>query len=84
MNKKEVIEKLSKVTNLSIEQCTMINDVLEDNFIIGKKNKEKIISDIVEKVHLDEAKAEEVYESFAGIMKDGILDKIKHPFRSQD
>lgn len=43
MNKKEVIKKLGEVTNLSEEKCIIINDILEEHFIIGKNNKEKII-----------------------------------------
>ena len=50
MNKKEVIKKLGEVTNLSEEKCVIINDILEEHFIIGKNNKEKIISDISEKL----------------------------------
>ena len=54
MNKKEVIKKLGEVTNLSEEKCIIINDILEEHFIIGKNNKEKIISDISENLRQQE------------------------------
>ena len=43
MNKSELIKALSSKIGYSVEDTTRINDVLEENFIIGKKNKEKII-----------------------------------------
>ena len=43
VNKTKFINELEKETQLSTEECLIINDVLENNFIIGKKNKNKII-----------------------------------------
>ena len=42
MNKKEVIKKLGEVTNLSEEKCIIINDILEEHFIIGSGIKDKL------------------------------------------
>lgn len=80
MNKKEVIKKLGEVTNLSEEKCIIINDILEEHFIIGKKNKEKIISDISEKLKTTREESENIYESAMSIIGSGIKDKLKHPF----
>ena len=46
MNKEKFIEELSNKTGYSKENCTIINSVLEDNFLIGKKNKDKIITSL--------------------------------------
>lgn len=83
MNKKEVIKKLGEVTNLSEEKCIIINDILEDHFIIGKKNKEKIISDISEKLKTTREESENIYELAMSIIGSGIKDKLKHPFGEQ-
>lgn len=80
MNKKEVIKKLGEVTNLSEEKCIIINDILEEHFIIGKNNKEKIISDISEKLETTREESENIYESAMSIIGSGIKDKLKHPF----
>ena len=83
MNKKEVIKKLGEVTNLSEEKCIIINDILEEHFIIGKNNKEKIISDISEKLETTIEESENIYESAMSIIGSGIKDKLKHPFGEQ-
>ncbi len=43
MNKKEFIDELSKRLSYPKEKCIMINDILESNFFISKKNKDKVI-----------------------------------------
>ena len=80
MNKKEVIKKLGEVTNLSEEKCIIINDILEEHFIIGKNNKEKIISDISEKLETTREESENIYELAMSIIGSGIKDKLKHTF----
>ena len=80
MNKKELIEKLSSKIGYSVEDTKKINNIFEENFIIGKNNKEKIISKLIEIIGINENEANKIYESFAGILKDGIIDKLKHPF----
>lgn len=47
MNKSEFIKELSKQTSYNEERCNTINNIVEDTFIIGKKNKEKIIENQV-------------------------------------
>lgn len=80
MNKSELIKALSSKIGYSVEDTTRINDVLEENFIIGKKNKEKIISRLMEVIKIDEVEANRIYNSFAELLKDGLVDKLKHPF----
>ena len=47
MNKSEFIKRLKKETNYSEDRCVLVNDILENNFIIGRKNKQKIINDLI-------------------------------------
>lgn len=84
MNKEKFIEELSKATGLGKDKCIIINDIIESHFIIGKKNKEKIISDITSKLNLETEQAENIYEAAMSIIGSGVKDKIKHPFKSQD
>ena len=43
MNKKEFIKALSEKMNYSEEKCLVINEILESNFFISKKSKDKIM-----------------------------------------
>lgn len=84
MNKTEFINELSKVTNCTQEECVIINDVLESHFFISKKNKDKIITDLMSRLSFDENKADKIYNASMQIISGNIKDKLKHPFRSQD
>ena len=62
MNKSEFIKELSKQTSYNEERCNTINNIVEDTFIIGKKNKEKIIEKFEKQINLDENEANKLYE----------------------
>lgn len=83
MDKKEFIEKLSKQTNYDERKCNLINSIIEDTFIIGKNNKEKMIVEFKEKLKIEEQEANKVYEIVMQIIGTGIKDKLKHPFKNQ-
>ena len=84
MNKKEFIDELSNKTGLSKEKCTEINSIIEDTFLIGKKNKEKMISGFTQKLGIDEQEANKVYETAMQIITNSMKEKLKHPFKNQD
>lgn len=84
MNKREFIKELSKQTGYSEEKCNTINNIVEDTFIIGKKNKDKMIEKFKEQINLNENEANELYEKIRKIISSEIKNKIKHPFKSQD
>ena len=62
MNKTEFIKELSKQTGYDEEKCTLINNVIENHFIFGKRNKDKIIQDLQVNSNLSEDNAENVYD----------------------
>lgn len=82
MNKEKFIKELEKVTGLDNGKCTIINSILEDHFLLGKNNKEKIITDIKIKLNVTSEKSEKVYEFAMSIIGNGIKDKLKHPFKN--
>lgn len=53
MNKEQFIKKLESITGLDNSKCTILNSILESHFIIGKKNKEKIVSDITNSIRIN-------------------------------
>lgn len=84
MNKQKFIRELEKVTKLDNDKCVIVNEILESNFIIGKKNKEKMVIAIAEQLNVTKKESEEIYDSAMTILASGIKDKLKHPFSSQE
>lgn len=84
MNKTIFIKELSKQTGYDEEKCTLINNIIENYFILGRKNKEKIIKDLQIKANLNEDDSENVYDISIKIITGEIKNKLKHPFKSQD
>ncbi len=82
MNKREFIKELSEITNLTEDKCAVINDVLEDTFIIGKNSKEKILSKIKDKLNLTDEQVDDIYNKAMSIITKELKDKIKHTFKS--
>jgi len=83
MNKKEFIEKLSYELSYTIDECTIIIDILENNFFISKKSKDKIIDELVKKLSISKTDAEKIYNTSCSIIKEEIKKKVKHPFKNQ-
>ena len=79
MDKSGFIEKLQQETEYTQEQCILINDVLESHFIFRKKNKPKVVADLVEKLAVEESEADRVYELCMGIIKTEKKSALKHP-----
>lgn len=82
MNKNEFIKELSKQTGYDEEKCILINNVIENYFIFGKRNKDKIIQDLQVKVSLSEDDAENVYDTAIKIIMGEIKNKLKYPFKN--
>ena len=84
MNKHKFIEKIKETLKLDDDQANIVNNILENNNIIGKKSKEKIINDLMGQLKIDNEKANDIYETTMNIITTAIKNKIKHPFKSQD
>ena len=80
VNKTQFINELKKETQLSTEECFIINEVLENNFIIGKKNKNKIITSLIEKLNINYKESEKIYNISMKIISKKIKEKLRHPF----
>lgn len=84
MNKNVFIKELSKQTGYDEGKCILINNVIENYFIFGKRNKNKIIQDLQVKASLSEDDSENVYDIAVKIITGEIKNKLKHPFKNQD
>lgn len=80
MNKREFIQRLKEETTYTIEECTLINDIIEDTFIFTNKGKEKLISKFKDKLSLNDSESNELYDIIMNILKSEIKRKLTHPF----
>lgn len=72
-NKEYIIKCLKEKTNRSETDCIIINDILNNHFIIGHNNKEKIKSDFIGKLNISEREADKLYNICAEIIAGGIF-----------
>lgn len=84
INKKSFINQLQDNTNLSYEECLIVNDILENNFIFNKKKKDKVINELILKLNISNDRANEIYNEIMQFISSKIKEKIKHPFKSYD
>ena len=84
INKKSFINELQDNTNLSYEECLIVNDILENNFIFNKKKKDKVINELILKLNISNDRANEIYNEIMQFISSKIKEKIKHPFKSYD
>ena len=80
MNKSDFIKALESTTEYSFDQCAVINDVLENHFVFRKKNKSKVVAELSERLAVDEATADRIYEQAMAILHAEIKAAKRHPF----
>ena len=81
MNKEKFIKTLKGKLNIDENTAAIINNILENDNIFGRKNKDKIINEMMDALKIDLEKAKEIYEKVIEIISSAIKNKIKHPFR---
>ena len=81
MNKHGFVEEISKQTNRDIKDSIIIADCFDNHFIVGKKNKEKTILDIQDKLEVEYEEASELYNIVSKIIATAIKNKLRHPFK---
>lgn len=84
MNKSEFIKLLEEKSERNENDCLIVSEILERHFIIGKKNKEKIINELQEKLSLSFNEANELYNIISKIIINGIKESLIHPFKSKN
>ena len=84
INKKSFINQLQDNTNLSYEECLIVNNILENNFIFNKKKKEIVINELILQLNINDERANEIYNEIMQFISSKIKEKIKHPFKSYD
>lgn len=72
---KNIKEKLKEITKRNDEEVTIIDDILNSHFVIGKNNKEKIITDFKERLNIDNEEADNLYNICSEIIVKGIFKR---------
>lgn len=57
INKSEFLNLNQSKTRLSKGECLIVNDILERNFLISNKNKQKNIAQLIDKLNINKDKA---------------------------
>ena len=68
-------EKLKQLTNRTDEEINIIDEILNNHFVVGKNNKEKIITDLKEKLNLTDEDADNLYNQCCEIIVKGIFKR---------
>ena len=68
-------EKLKELTNRSDEEIVVIDEILNNHFVVGKNNKEKIMADFKEKLKITDEEADELYNQCSEIIVKGIFKR---------
>ncbi len=81
MNAEDFIAQLTQETGIDASQAASVNGILESTFLAGDKNKDTITKLISEKLGVDDAKADMIYNAAIGIISSGVLDKVTGLFK---
>ena len=80
MNKNDFIEELLQRLNYSKEEVSKINNILEKNFFISKKSKEKIITKLISTLNISLEEANRIYDTAHSLLKEEVK-KLKTNFQ---
>lgn len=67
MEREDFIKELVKQLGYDEQQCKEINKIIEENYKVGQKNKEKMILGFID-LGYSEEEAEDIYEVAMGIL----------------
>lgn len=83
-NKTALLVELKERLNISENDCVIINNIVEETSLFGRKNKTKMINGFMDKLNVSEERANEIYNTFMDIFKRRVKWKICHPFKNYD
>ncbi len=70
MNKNSYIKKISEHLCCDIEYAIKIVNILDDNFFISKRSKDKIIKELISSLNIEEKSVILIYEEAIIIIKE--------------
>ncbi len=67
-NRENIINELLEKTEYKKEECEQIVQILNNHSIIGRKNKEKIMTDFINTLNISKLEADALYNTCMGII----------------
>ena len=77
MEENNIVKELREKLNYDEETCVKIDNIANDIFLIGRKNKEKMIMRFIDELNVSEADANKIYETLISIIGTRITKKFK-------
>lgn len=84
MNKTGFIMQLASAANITEEQASQIDAIIEAHPIVGKDSKFAVITEISRDLGLDSEEAARISDTAYGLIKGNIKHKLLHPFAGND
>ena len=81
MKENDLIKELKEKLKYNDKQIKIIKDIFEEKLFIGKRNKKRIINNLMEELNIDNEEANKIYNEFNTIFMNIIKYKIMHPFK---
>ncbi len=80
MRKHDFINRLSEEAAITIEEASVVNDIMENHSIIGKNSKRMVESEISEALNVSIDEGVRISDIASGIIASEIKKKVLHPF----
>lgn len=71
----DIKEKIKQITGRCDEECIIIDNILNNHFIIGKENRKRIIDDFMSKLNISYDEADDLYNKCSSIIVKGIFKR---------
>ena len=81
MKQNDLIKELKEKLKYNDKQIKIIKDIFEEKLFIGKRNKKRIINNLMEELNIDNEESNKIYNEFNTIFMNRIKYKIIHPFK---
>lgn len=72
---KEITTKIMELTGRSEEECVKINEVLNNHFLIGHNQKDKIVNDFCSALGIDAEEGDKLYNQCMEVIVKGIFKR---------
>ena len=80
MRKHDFIETLEEKANITNEEATIVNEIIESHSIIGKNSKRAVEAEIANSLMVEPEEAVRISDIASEILATAFVNKIKHPF----
>lgn len=80
MRKHDFIERLANEAQITVEEATVVNDIIENHSLIGHKSKAAATEEMATLLNVDLTRADEISNTAYSIIASAMKDKLKHPF----